>query len=128
MKLLIFIQRILAALIDLIVVYIPVYFMVAVMVKGFFTPGILSAALFVIYNVLAIHSFQGQTIGKYFAKIEVKDVGRSIMDDSIREAVKILYFLPFVGFVTGLLSLGCYLISGRFLHDVIGKSEVVVHG
>nr|WP_242550201.1 RDD family protein [Enterococcus sp. MJM16] len=124
----ILIQRVLATFIDLIVIYIPVYFLVNIMVKGFFTPGILTATLFVIYNVLAIHSFQGQTIGKYFAKIRVKDVGRSIMEDSIREVIKLLYFLPLLGVITGVLSLSCYFIRGSFLHDIIGKSEVVILG
>lgn len=126
MKALVFVQRILATLIDLIIVYIPVYLMVSIMVKGLFTPAMMSAALFAIYNVVAIHSFQGQTIGKYFAKLKIKNVGVSIMEDSVREVTKMLYFIPFFGLVSGLISLSCYFVSGRFLHDIIGKSEVIV--
>lgn len=128
MKSLLFIQRVLAAMIDLIIVYIPSFFLVNTMVTGYFTPAILSGVLFVIYNVMAIHSFQGQTIGKYFAKIRVVEVGQSIMDDSIREVIKLLYFIPLLGPVVGALSIGCYFIQGKFLHDIIGKSEVSVHG
>ena len=77
---------------------------------------------------MSIHSFKGQTIGKYFAKIHVIDVGTNIMDDSIREVIKLIYFIPFFGFVIVMLSISCYFIQGKFLHDIIGKSEVSING
>ncbi|PAB01429.1 RDD family protein [Enterococcus canintestini] len=128
MKYLLFIQRILATMIDLIIVYIPISFIVNVVVTGYFTPTILSGVLFTIYSVVAIHSFQGQTIGKYFAKIQVIDVGKSMMNDSIREVIKLIYFIPFLGLIVGGLSIGCYFIQGKFLHDIIGKSKVSMNG
>lgn len=128
MKHLLFIQRILATIIDLIIVYTPICFLVNIVVNGYFTPAILSGVLFVIYNVMSIHSFKGQTIGKYFAKIQVIDVGTNIMDDSIREVIKLIYFIPFFGFVVVMLSISCYFIQGKFLHDIIGKSEVSING
>lgn len=125
MKSLFFVQRVLAAVIDLIIVYIPVSVIVKIVFTGYFSSEILAAILFVVYNVVAIHSFNGQTIGKYFAKLQVSDTGASIMDDSVRESVKILYFLPILGLIIGLLSVCLYFVTGRFFHDIIGKSEVV---
>ncbi|MGM0126339.1 hypothetical protein IGI37_003768 [Enterococcus sp. AZ194] len=128
MNYLFFVQRVLAGIIDGIIVYIPLYLLVNTMVEGFFTPEIVTAVLYVIYNSLAIHSFDGQTIGKYFARIRVKDTGFSIMEDSVREVMKILYFIPIFGWLVGLISVVFFFKKGKFLHDLVGKSEVVLYG
>ncbi|MBL1229764.1 RDD family protein [Enterococcus sp. BWB1-3] len=126
MKNLFFVQRVLAAIIDWIVIYLPLYFLVNAVSSGYFTPEIVTAALFIIYHVVAVHSFCGKTIGKSFAKIKVKDTGISIMDDSVREVVKILYFLPILGWIVGLISIVLYFKTEKFLHDITAKSEVVL--
>ncbi|GAB2022408.1 hypothetical protein RyT2_14820 [Pseudolactococcus yaeyamensis] len=129
MKTLGFIQRILATLIDLIIVYVPLVLLVNIMFSEMGSlANIFPAILFIVYNIVAVNSFKGQTIGKYFAKLRVKNESISLMADSVREAVKILYFLPFAGFAFILLSCAIYVRKGKFLHDIIGKSEVILHG
>ncbi|GFH41561.1 hypothetical protein Hs30E_01120 [Lactococcus hodotermopsidis] len=129
MKKLLFIQRILAALIDLISVYVPFLILVNVMfADSSALTNLLPAVIFVVYNSVAVNSFGGQTLGKHFAKLTVKKSSLNLMTESVREAVKILYFLPFVGGVFILVSCFIYVRKGQFLHDVIGCSEVVVHG
>ena len=119
-----FIQRILAALIDLILIYLPALLLVNIIFKQNPLGNILAAALFCVYNMIAVSSFDGRTIGKYFAKLRVKTNSSRFLDVSQRELSKILYFLPFGGPVFMVISLICYLVRGKFLHDIIGQSEV----
>ncbi|MDR0199930.1 MAG: RDD family protein [Streptococcaceae bacterium] len=129
MKGLFFVQRVLAALIDLIIVYLPVLFSAIILFKisNLSIANLLAAVLFAAYNVIATASFNGRTVGKYFAKLQVAASSKSAMDLGQREAAKILYFLPFVGPLFMLLSVIFYIANGRFLHDWIGRSQVKVY-
>ncbi|MCL2677218.1 MAG: RDD family protein [Streptococcaceae bacterium] len=130
MRSLLFVQRGLSSLIDLIVVYLPCLFLASIVFKSNASFASLSSAvMFCIYNVVAVSNFEGRTIGKYFARLKVQTPSPNFLDVGQREFAKLLYFLPFmVGLV--ILSISCimYALSGKFLHDWIGKSQVVVYG
>ena len=129
MKKILFLQRILASLIDLMVVYLPCQFLVFVLFSNLESAHIwLPAFLFILYNVLVTTYFSGQTLGKYFAGLKVASQSSSMMEMGQREAVKILYFLPLLGLIFILVSLMIYLKEGQFLHDKMGQSEVIVSG
>lgn len=124
-----FVQRILAAGIDLILVYVPAVLLTQILFSNTLTlTRLLPAFLFIVYNVVAVNAFKGRTVGKYFAKFKVLHSATDLMSESVREAVKIIYFLPVVGLLAMLVSCLFYVTKGQFLHDVIGKSRVVSHG
>ncbi|MBF0777318.1 RDD family protein [Streptococcus cuniculi] len=130
MSVLIFIQRILAALIDMIVIYLPLQFVLFVLFKGQMGHYLwMAQVLFLIYNVVCTTTFKGQTLGKYFAKLQVYPDVNSFAEMGQREAAKLLYFLPhFVGLIFIVISLAIYSKKQRFLHDIVGRSEVRVFG
>ena len=129
MKKILFLQRILASLIDLMMVYLPTQFLLFILFKNRTSGQFgLSVLLFVLYNILGSMYFSGQTIGKYFARLKVIPVTKSMMEMGQREAVKILYFLPYAGFFFMGASVFVYIREGRFLHDKVGSSEVIFTG
>lgn len=130
MKYLMFIQRCLATMIDLIIIFVPSLLLVHVL----FTSkdmasfaNLLAGVLFVLYNMIAESSFSGRTIGKYFAKLKVNSVSSDLMEIGQREFAKLLYFIPIAGWLFLGLSVVLYFVKGWFLHDKIGRSEVVTH-
>ncbi|GFO78377.1 RDD family protein [Lactococcus lactis] len=129
MRILFFVQRFLATLIDLIIVYLPVLLLVQLIFTNKEVSGIgnfLAAILFVLYNLISESSFQGKTIGKFFAKLKVKTISTDLLEVCQREMAKLLYFLPMVGWIFVLVSVVMYFVNGQFLHDKIGRSEVTV--
>jgi hypothetical protein len=118
---------VLATLIDLIIIYLPTTLLAYTVFGESSSEGsLLSGILFLIYNLIASESFSGKTIGKYFAKLHSVHDTSDKLGRSIREGVKILYFLPIAGPIFILITLLCYLVKGRTLHDWIGKSNVCV--
>lgn len=129
MRILFFVKRFLATLIDLIIVYLPVLLLVQLIFTNKEVGGIgnfLAAILFVLYNLISESSFQGKTIGKFFAKLKVKTISTDLLEVCQREMAKLLYFLPMVGWIFVLVSVVMYFVNGQFLHDKIGRSEVTV--
>ncbi|GAA5429991.1 RDD family protein [Lactococcus lactis] len=129
MRILFFVQRFLATLIDLIIVYLPVLLLVQLIFTYKEVGGIgnfLAAILFVLYNLISESSFQGKTIRKFFAKLKVKTISTDLLEVCQREMAKLLYFLPMVGWIFVLFSVVMYFVNGQFLHDKIGRSEVTV--
>jgi len=83
MRTLFFVQRFLATLIDLIIVYLPVLLLVQLIFTSKEVSGIgnfLAAILFVLYNLISESSFQGKTIGKFFAKLKVKTISTDLLE------------------------------------------------
>ena len=129
MNLLMLIQRFLATLIDLIIVYLPFLLLVHIIFTGeefSSIANLLAGILFVLYNMISESGFSGKTIGKFFAKLRVKTVSTDLMEIGQREFAKLLYFLPVVGWIFIVVSVVMYFTGGRFLHDKIGRSEVIV--
>lgn len=130
MRYLMLIQRLLASLIDLIIVYLPCLILVHLIFSEKELSSIanlLAGILFVLYNMISESSFQGKTIGKFFAKLKVKTVSTELMEVGQRECAKLLYFLPFIGWAFIVISLVLYLTNHKFLHDIIGRSEVIIN-
>ncbi|MBY5033716.1 RDD family protein [Streptococcus gallolyticus] len=129
MKKLLFLQRILASLIDMMIIYLPFEFLLVILFQGKNASEVwLVHILFVLYNTLACLYFEGQTLGKYFAGLAVTPVTKSAAEMGQREAAKLLYLIPYGGLAFMLISVLVYVRQGKFLHDVIGKSEVIVLG
>ncbi|HAP14706.1 MAG TPA: RDD family protein [Lactococcus sp.] len=129
MKFLLMIQRLLASMIDLIIIYLPVLLISSSLFRRLDSFNQLIAALiFIIYNVLAVTSFEGKTIGKYFAKLRVQAFSKNLADVAQREGIKILYLLPLAGWFFIIVSLVTYSLRGQFLHDWLGKGQVIING
>lgn len=128
MKWWIFLQRLLAGMIDVIVVYIPFQLVVGILFGSYNASSIwLVHFLFILYNVLAILYFSGKTLGKYFARLKVVVFSSTAMEVGQREIAKLLYLLPLgIGMIFMFVSVVIYWKDGRFLHDAIGRSEVIV--
>ena len=93
MRILFFVQRFLATLIDLIIVYLPVLLLVQLIFTNKEVSGIgnfLAAILFVLYNLISESSFQGKTIGKFLAKLKVKTISTDLLEVCQREMAKLL--------------------------------------
>lgn len=129
MKFLLMIQRLLASMIDLIVVYLPVLLISSSLFPrlGSFNQ-LIAAFLFIAYNALAVASFEGKTVGKYFAKLRVEAFSKNLSDVAQREGIKILYLIPLAGWFFIGVSLVTYGLRGQFLHDWLGKGKVIIDG
>lgn len=124
-----FILRILSFLIDLVMVYVPV---LAICVLAFAIPfkvsDLYGQVIFVAYNILFSDSFK-RTIGKKLGKLVTvyQDGAKApLVKKGMREAAKLLYFLPYVGPVFVLLSVALLKMKGKALHDYLGESEVIL--
>lgn len=84
--------------------------------------------LFAVYGAVTTQACHGMTAGKYFAKLEVlsRDGSRpSLMYLGLRELMKGMYFLPLIGPILAVVSVGLYLWKGTTLHDSLGQTQVV---
>lgn len=123
-------QRMLCGLIDLLVVMLPVQLiMMGVMQVDAVTAGYFFVLLLALYGVICIESTAGQTLGKFFGRLQVvdKDGGRpTLLYLGLRELTKAFYVLPHFGPLIALVSLGWYLLRGETLHDAAGRTRVVI--
>lgn len=120
--------RILASMIDLIVVYLPFQILCFFIFKDQLLLAVFfGELLFVIYNAVLVSLKNGRTIGKYFAKIRVfNDNSEKNSANALREFCKLLYFVSFpFGLFFLLISLFLLLTTGRTLHDFLGQSRIV---
>jgi len=124
--------RVLSGLIDIIIVYIPVVAAAVLFLHvNFRIADILGQLGFVVYNILFITSNNGQTLGKKIGREYVLVNGvlpsmKKSLIDGIREVTKIIYFLPFVGWIFALISIVLCGFTGRMIHDYLGDSKVVL--
>lgn len=122
--------RVLSGVIDVILVMIPVQF---VMIGIFHVSGrqadLLFQLLFAVYGVLLVEYTDGRTVGKWFGRICTRDCSGTkapILYMGLRELVKAMYFIPFIGWFLGLISLFMVFAgNGRLLHDYVGNTKVV---
>lgn len=118
--------RLLAGTIDLMLIFFPCYMVFTVLgVEGLLFQ-LLPQLLFAVYNVVAITSFEGKTVGKYFARLSVCTEEGSALHLGIREAAKLLYFLPQIGIVFAIISSLIVVLFKKSLHDWIGSSRVLL--
>lgn len=129
MKYWMLVQRFLASCIDLLIIYLPTLLFSHSIFRDRMLSSLadlLASLIFIFYNMLAVSSFSGKTIGKFFAKIKVDLPSFNLVNVAQREGIKVIYFLPFAGPIFVVLSLICYIIKGKFIHDLIGGGEVHV--
>lgn len=125
-----FILRTFSFLIDLATIYLPVlvicFFIFDIPFK---MSDIYAQVVFIAYNILVSDIFKGKTLGKKLGRmvtIYQDGVKAPLVKKGLREATKLLYFLPYVGPVFLIISLGILKTTGRALHDYFGESEVVL--
>ncbi|WP_259681850.1 RDD family protein [Lactiplantibacillus pentosus] len=123
--------RVLAGMVDVIVVYVPVVVLaILILHANFRVADILGQLGFVVYNIIMISSYQGQTLGKKIGReyVLINDElpNGKMLIAGIREVTKVIYFLPFVGWIFGVISLVLGALTGRMIHDYFGNSTVVL--
>ncbi|RMW42347.1 hypothetical protein D6U17_13860 [Lactiplantibacillus pentosus] len=123
--------RVLAGMVDVIVVYVPVVVLaILILHANFRVADILGQLGFVVYNIIMIASYQGQTLGKKIGReyVLINDElpNGKMLIAGIREVTKVIYFLPFVGWIFGVISLVLGALTGRMIHDYFGNSTVVL--
>lgn len=124
------ILRLLSGSIDVIVIMVPLFFVSLYVFHFSVKISELYAQFgFLIYNLLLIDWLKGQTLGKKVARlyVEFEEGDKSpLIKKGIREVTKLLYFLPIAGLVFCVISIVIYLFKGKFLHDIAGKSDVIL--
>lgn len=125
-----FILRTFSFLIDLVLIYLPVLLIcVLVLDIPFKISDIYGQLVFIAYSMLASDIFKGKTLGKKLGRMVIiyqDGVKAPLVKKGMREATKLLYFLPYVGSVFVIISLGLLKITGKALHDYLGESEVIL--
>lgn len=123
--------RVLSGMVDIIVIYVPVVVLAILFLHADFrTADILGQLGFVVYNVIMIVNYHGQTLGKKIGReyvlINDEQPNGKMLIAGIREVTKVIYFLPFVGWIFGLISLILGVLTDRMIHDYFGNSTVVL--
>lgn len=122
--------RVFAGAQDVLIISMPVQF---VLVAMFDLPVVqlnfLYTTLFAVYGTLFTEYAGGRTIGKFLAKTKVVTMDGtkpSMLYIGLREMVKAMYLIPYVGWAVGIVS-GCMMLfgQGRALHDIIGNTRVI---
>lgn len=122
--------RLLSAVIDLIIVSIPVIFVM----MGIFQVTVSEAEfllkiLLAVYGVLFMEYMNGATPAKRLGKVKVISIDGTkptLLEYGMREMVKSLYFVPWIGWLLCLISIVMLFAgSGRTIHDFVGKTKVV---
>lgn len=121
--------RLLCGVVDAIIVMAPVQLVLigAFKVRGT-QANFLFELLFAVYGTLFLHYMNGQTLGKWIGKLAVvdKDGGDApLLFLGLRELTKGLYFVPYFGWLLGLVSLIMMFLKGRAIHDYIGNTLVL---
>lgn len=122
--------RLFCAIIDAIIVSIPVIF---VIIAIFQVPDsqaeLLLKLLLAVYGVLFMEYMDGATPAKRIGRIKVISIDGTkptLLEYGMRELVKSIYFIPLIGWLLCLIStIMLFVGSGRTIHDRIGKTNVV---
>ena len=123
------ILRLLSALVDFIIIMLPVQLLLMGVIGASEREAtFLFQMLFAVYGVVMVTTTKyGQTIGKMLSKTAVRDstgIKAVLMYTGMRELTKLLYFIPFLGWGIGLISIILMFIKGRALHDYIADTGV----
>lgn len=123
------ILRLFCGIIDYIIIILPVQVILMFFLR---VPQaqieILFKFLYAVYGVILIENFNGATIGKWFGKIKIisKDGGKPTMiETGIRELVKTMYFIPYIGWLLGVINCMLVLLKVTTLHEFISNSKVI---
>lgn len=116
----------LAGGIDMLLIFFPSYMLLTVLGVDGVLFQFLPQLLFAVYNTIAVTSFEGKTIGKYFARMSVYTEEGGALYLGLREVGKLLYFLPHIGIIFVAVSFLLVLLTERGLHDWLGGSRVLL--
>lgn len=124
------ILRILCGIVDFLIIMVPIQFIM----MGIFQVSMRQADLFfqllyAVYGAL-LTEYMGMTIGKYFGRLRVLDTSGAkpaLLYVGLRELTKAIYFIPYIGWTVGFISILMMLIrqDGKALHDFVGNTTVV---
>ncbi|MBS4456741.1 RDD family protein [Tuanshanicoccus lijuaniae] len=119
----------LAFIIDLICVYFTSFFLISRVEYYDIFASTLSLLLFFVYNVICLLVWDGQTIGKFFARLKVYSNNHIFSKVNfpylIREVSKLLYLLPgFIGLAFFMISFVFYLFYKTTLQDFFANTYV----
>ena len=122
--------RALCGVFDAMIVMLPIQFvMMGVFKVSDKQAELLYEFLFTVYGAL-LSEYLGKTIGKYFGKLTVVGIGGekpTLLYLALRELVKAMYIIPFVGWAVGAISCVMVIVrkDGRALHDFVGNTRVM---
>lgn len=122
--------RILCSVVDFLIIMVPIQFiMMGVFQVSVRQADLLFQLLFAVYGTL-LTEYMGMTIGKYFGRLKVTDISGikpAMLYVGLRELTKAIYFIPYIGWAIGFISIMMMLIreDGRTLHDFVGNTTVV---
>ena len=122
--------RILSFMVDTIIVSFPI---ILIMLMYFNVSDnqaqLMFQLLFAVYGTLLMEYMNGATIGKYFGKIKVITVEGTtptLLEYGMRELVKAIYFIPFIGWGLAVISTIMLFIKDTMtIHDYIAKTKVI---
>lgn len=122
--------RILSFLADYVIISFPVTFIMMLYFNVSDNQAqLLFQLLFAIYGTLLMEYMKGATIGKYFGKIKVvtlEDTKPTLVEYGMRELIKGLYFIPYIGWVLAFVSiLMLFSKGGMAIHDYIARTKVI---
>ena len=122
--------RILCALLDAVILMIPMQFvMIGIFRVSVPQAELLYKFLFAVYGALFTEHL-GATPGKYLGKLCCVDADGTkapILYVGLRELVKAMYLIPVIGWLAAAVSVVMMAVrkDGRTLHDLAGNTKVV---
>ena len=122
-------MRLLCALIDYLVLMLPVQLVLLCWIGADpLSADFLFRLLFAVYGVLLVEYNHGATLGKMVGRLKVVDKAGgkpAVLYVGLRELVKCMYLIPIAGWAAGLISTVMLLLKGTTLHDMAGNTKVI---
>lgn len=123
------ITRLLCALIDYLILMLPVQLVLLFWIQtNALSADFLFRLLFAVYGVLMIEYNNGATLGKMIGRLKVVDRAGgkpTVLYTGLRELIRAMYLIPLVGWAAGLVSTVMLFATGTTLHDMAGNSRVI---
>lgn len=122
--------RLLCAVLDAVIVMLPIQFvMMGIFKVSVGQAELLYKFLFAVYGTLMTEYFVG-TAGKYLGRLAVRDAsgGKApILFVGLRELVKAMYLIPVIGWGLCIISVVMMFVrkDGRGIHDIAGNTKVM---
>ena len=122
--------RVIAGIIDYIIVSLPVYIVMLEIFKIPYSQGeVLLKLLLAVYGTLFMEYMNGATLGKRLGccRVMTKEGTKpTLLELGMRELLKSFYFIPFIGWAMAAVSVILLFIGeGRAVHDRIAGTRVV---
>ena len=122
-------MRLLCALIDYLVLMLPVQLVLLYWIGADpLSADFLFRLLFAVYGVLLVEYNHGATLGKMVGRLKVVDKAGgkpAVLYVGLRELIRSMYLIPLAGWAAALVSAVMLLARGTTLHDMAGGTRVV---